>query len=98
MMVAIEEENVLCRINMKTFNEMLTRTIELTKEMISLAEQGDRARKDVGCGILYGLLRDSAYKIRKVAEDEKEEHIKRGIWPEDGKDTVRKTANLSNPK
>ncbi len=50
----------------------------MTEMMVELADLGDGARKDVGCGVLYGLLRDSAFKIRKVAEQEKEDHIRRG--------------------
>ena len=68
---------------MKRSNEMLIRTLELTEMMAELADLGDSARKDVGCGVLYGLLRDSAFKIRKVAEQEKEEHIRKGMWPEE---------------
>ena len=64
---------------MKKCNELLKRTLELTEIMVELADQGDEARKDVGCGVLYGLVRDSAYKIRKVAEQESEDHIRKGM-------------------
>ena len=70
---------------MKTCNDLLQRTLQLTEIMVDLANLGDGARKDVGCGVLYGLLRDSAYKIRKVAEQEKENHIRNGLWPEEKK-------------
>ncbi len=49
--------------------------------MIYLADQGDADREDNGCGILYGVLRDSAYKLKKLAEDEKGNHIRKGWWP-----------------
>jgi len=52
--------------------------------MISLADLGDVDREDNGCGILYGVLRDAAYKLKKLAEDEKLNHIRKGWWPEDG--------------
>ncbi len=68
---------------MKTSNEILVKTLQLTEKMVELANLGDEAREDVGCGVLYGLLRDSAFKIRKVAEHEKEDHIRRGAWPEE---------------
>jgi hypothetical protein len=77
---------------MKRCNEMLGRTIRLTEMMAELADLGDGARKDVGCGVLYGLLRDSAYKIRKVAEQEKEDHIRRGMWQEEKKSLRRRAA------
>jgi hypothetical protein len=68
---------------MRMCNEMLRRTLQLAEIMVELADQGEGAREDIGCGVLYGLLRDSAYKIRKVAEQEKEDHIRRGVWPEE---------------
>jgi acetolactate synthase-1/2/3 large subunit len=45
--------------------------LQLADEMLDLADQGDTAREDNGCGILYGVLRDSAFKLRKLAESEK---------------------------
>jgi len=48
--------------------------------MIELALKGDAEREDKGCGILYGILLDSAYKIKKMAELEKQAHIKEGGW------------------
>ena len=50
--------------------------------MLNLADQGDVDREDNGCGILYGVLRDSAYKLKKLAEDEKVNHINKGWWDE----------------
>jgi hypothetical protein len=52
--------------------------------MISLADQGDVDREDNGCGILYGILRDSAFKLKKLAEAEKLHHIRKGWWQEKG--------------
>jgi hypothetical protein len=83
---------------MRMCNEMLIKTIKLAETMVKLADQGDGAREDVGCGVLYGLLRDSAYKIKKVAEREKEEHIRRGLWPETKKSTGRRAALKKNPE
>lgn len=48
--------------------------------MIQLADQGDADREDIGCGILYGILRDSAYKLKRLAEEEKRKHIAKGWW------------------
>ncbi|OGP62001.1 MAG: hypothetical protein A2V65_07325 [Deltaproteobacteria bacterium RBG_13_49_15] len=48
--------------------------------MIDLANRGDAEREDVGCGIIYGILRDSAFKIKKLADQEKEAHIRKGWW------------------
>jgi hypothetical protein len=50
--------------------------------MIRVADKGDIDREDTGCGILYGVLRDAAYKLKKLAEQEKENHIQKGWWKE----------------
>ncbi len=65
---------------MKQSNENIKTTLLLVKRMIALAEKGDAEREDVGCGILYGIVRDAAYKIKKVAESEKDVHIRKGKW------------------
>lgn len=67
----------------KPCDRNILRTLELISEMIELANVGDIDREDTGCGILYGMLRDSAYKLKKLAEQEKENHIKKGWWAED---------------
>jgi hypothetical protein len=58
----------------------IQRTIQLTDDMINLANKGDADREDTGCGILYGIMRDTAYKLKKIAEDEKQKHIAKGWW------------------
>jgi hypothetical protein len=65
---------------MRPCDESLARTLEMTASMLSLADEGDRGREDRGCGILYGVLRDSAYKIRRLAEQEREAHRRKGWW------------------
>ena len=52
------------------------------EEMLNLADEGDAVREDTGCGVLYGVVRDSAFKIKKLAEAEKEAHIQKGWWKE----------------
>ena len=64
-------------------NLHIAKTLQLTEEMIHLADQGEADREDNGCGILYGILRDSAFKLRKLAETEKQNHIRKGWWSED---------------
>ncbi len=63
-----------------TFNENLLRTVRLTREMLALADEGDRDRNDDSCGIVFGILRDTAYRIRKLAEEECEKHKQAGKW------------------
>lgn len=65
---------------MKSCDRNIQATLKITEEMIALAVKGDAQREDIGCGILYGTLLDSAYKIKNVAEKEKAAHIKKGWW------------------
>jgi hypothetical protein len=65
----------------KPCNLHISKTLKLVEEMIWLADQGDADREDNGCGILYGVLRDSAYKLKKLAEEERINHIRKGWWP-----------------
>lgn len=50
--------------------------------MIILADEGQLAAEDDGCRLLYGLLQDYAYKLRKIAAEEKEAHSRSGKWDE----------------
>lgn len=68
---------------MKPCDENIRRMLRLIEQMIQLADQGDSDREDTGCGILYGVLRDSAYKLKRMAEEEKEKHIVKGWWIEE---------------
>ena len=61
-------------------NENLLKTVRLTREMLAVADEGDRDRDDDTCGIIYGILRDTAYRIRKLAEQECEKHKEAGKW------------------
>jgi len=64
----------------KPCDENIKKTLGLVNQMIRLADKGDVEREDTGCGIMYGILRDSAYKIKNLAEEEKEAHQKKGWW------------------
>lgn len=65
---------------MKPCDQNIQSALNLVEKMIKIANKGDIEREDTGCGILYGMLLDSAYKIKKIAEQEKQSHIKRGWW------------------
>jgi len=60
----------------------IARSIVLAQQMIQLAKDGDEYREDPGCGVLYGILLDSGYKILNLAQKEKQNHIKKGWWNE----------------
>ena len=65
---------------MKPCDEVILKTLDMVKSMIKLADEGDAVREDPGCGVLYGVLRDSAFKIKRLAEAEKIAHVKKGWW------------------
>ena len=65
---------------MKQCNASIQKAFELVQAMFTLADEGDAVREDTGCGVLYGVVRDSAFKIKRLAEAEKEVHIKKGWW------------------
>lgn len=49
--------------------------LALSDEMMRLADRGEAEAEDSGCTILYGILRDCAYKLKKLARH-------RGVAPE----------------
>jgi hypothetical protein len=65
---------------MNRYNECLKRVLELSREMIILADEGQLAAEDDGCRLLYGILQDCAYKLRKKAEEERAAHSRAGKW------------------
>jgi hypothetical protein len=68
------------RFHLQSFNENLRKLIQITREMLALADEGDRDRNDDSCGIIYGILRDTGYRLRKLAEQECEKHKKADKW------------------
>lgn len=65
---------------MKKCDVNIQQTLILVEQMLELADKGDFEREDTGCGILYGMLRDSAYKIQQLALKEKKAHMQKGWW------------------
>ncbi len=65
---------------MRLCDETIRETLNLADNMLDLADRGDAVREDNGCGVLYGVLRDSAFRIKQLAEAEKDAHIKKGWW------------------
>ena len=52
----------------------LEKVICFSNEMLELADLGDNYRVDDGCGVVFGTLRDYAYKIRNMAQNELKRH------------------------
>ena len=61
-------------------NEHIAEVLEMARQLLILADMGDLDSEDDGCRVLYGIVRDCAYKIRAQAEREREAHKIRGIW------------------
>lgn len=74
---------------MRPCNRGIQKTIQMTEAMLALADEGDAAREDDGCGVLYGVLRDAAYKIKRLAETEKQAHVRKGLWNSTEKERSR---------
>ena len=65
---------------MRACNKSIRKTLDLAETMLDLANEGDAASEDTNCGVLYGVLRDSAYRIKHLAEEERDAHMKKGWW------------------
>ncbi len=63
----------------RTADQCLEQTLELVEHMLRLADTGDAVRQDKGCGVLYGVLRDSAYKLKRLAEAERRAHHQKKV-------------------
>jgi hypothetical protein len=61
-------------------NAQVRRVFEIVEQMLALADEGDRDRDSGSCGILFGVLRDSAYRLRRLAEQERERRTAEGNW------------------
>ena len=61
-------------------NRCLKKALNMARELTILADEGEARCDDDGCAVLYGVIRDCAYKIRGTAEREKEVHRQRGLW------------------
>ena len=78
----------MCKTNFNNDGPMLKKncdiniaqTIDLANEMIKLAQKGYEQREDPGCGILYGILLDTGYRLLDLAQKEKHTHMQKGWW------------------
>jgi hypothetical protein len=53
----------------------ISEALELARKLTILADEGEAAATcDDGCAVLFGIIRDCAYKIRKRAEHERSVH------------------------
>ncbi len=73
----------------KNCDKNIARTIKLAQEMIELAQKGYEQQEDPSCGVLYGILLDSGYRILDLAQKEKHAHVQKGWW----NNTINKEIN-----
>jgi hypothetical protein len=65
-------------------NDNIRQTLEYARRLIILADEGEADARDDGCAVLYGVVRDCAYRIRSQAERERDAHKARGRWEKQG--------------
>lgn len=63
-----------------TCDKNLKDCLEVARNLTILADEGEANSNDDGCAVLYGVIRDCAYKIRAQAEREREAHKAQGKW------------------
>ena len=66
--------------NVRDCNRHIDEALEAVRNLIILADEGERDAEDDRCMILYAVIRDCAYRIRLQAEKERERHIADGKW------------------
>jgi hypothetical protein len=57
---------------MRSCEESMRIFFELVDNMLDLSNEGYTDREEPGFGVIYSVVRDSAYKIKKLAEAEKD--------------------------
>ena len=65
-------------------NEHIREAIDLAGDLTKLADVGEADGTDDGCAVLFGVVRDCAYRIRGRAEQEREAHRSLGRWDGNG--------------
>jgi hypothetical protein len=66
-------------------NRHIVEALEAVRNLIILADEGEKDAEDDSCRVLYGVIRDSAYRIRLHAEKERDRHIEEGKWDGPGR-------------
>lgn len=61
-------------------NEHIKKSLDMVRSLIILADDGERDSNDDGCRLLYGVIRDCAYKIKNEAERERFAHQANNNW------------------
>ena len=73
------------------------RAMRAAQELTLLADEGEAETHDDGCAVLFGVIRDCAYKIRSQAEREMDARKARGAWEYDPADVAARRPSAGNP-
>jgi hypothetical protein len=71
---------------MRDCTKNIISVMRLCRDLLSCADRGDLQRNDASCGVLFGLVRDNAYKMFDLACRERKSHIAKGSWDFDDDD------------
>ena len=63
-------------------NAHILDVLESARQLIILADEAEAHSKDDGCVVLYGVVRDCAYKMRLEANRERDAHKAKMCWSE----------------
>jgi hypothetical protein len=55
--------------------QLILEAITLTKKMLSMSEQGIMGCENDACRLIFGVIRDCGYKIRRAVDDEQLEEL-----------------------
>ena len=53
--------------------------LQLSQELLELADKAECESMDEGCYVLFGVVRDCAHKMIREAQRECEEHLTKGL-------------------
>ncbi|MFC1737342.1 hypothetical protein ACFL1X_14615 [Candidatus Hydrogenedentota bacterium] len=79
----------------RSCNEHIRTALEMARKLTILADDGEAEMEDDGCGVLYGVVRDCAYRIRAEAEREREAHQVKGVWEDHDPSDVADSGPIS---
>lgn len=65
---------------MALINQRIIDVLELTARMLELGDQGMEEQIDNQCGILFNILRDYAFSLKQLAENELDHHRCNGMF------------------
>lgn len=73
----------------------IRKTLDMVKKMIILADQGEAGCCEYSSTVLFGVVRDCAYKIKARAEEERDRLKMMGNW-ESQSDCQEVTKEVAN--